>query len=250
MPFVGLGLHVLVALFFAVDVVRNGRQLYWLLILFSFPLLGSIVYFFAIYLPGSRLEHSARKASAGVAKALDPGRELREAKQAFELTPTAQNQMRLANALLEEGSAEQAIAQFEACLKGPFANDPEIRLGAARAHLAHGNGKAAIELLLAIRKQRADYRQEDVSLLLAQAYARAELNTEAQAEFAFVVERFGSIEAKIEYAIWAASIGNADLALNLKHEIEQSMRHWNKHTRQLNKELTRRLDAALGKLGQ
>jgi hypothetical protein len=200
MPFVGLGLHVLVALFFAVDVVRNGRQLYWLLILFSFPLLGSIVYFFAIYLPGSRLEYSARKASAGVAKALDPGRELREARQAFQLTPTAQNQMRLANALLESGATEEAIQQFEACLKGPFANDPEIRLGAARAR--------------------------------------------------FVVERFGSTEAKIEYAIWAASVGEADLALNLRHEIEQSMRHWNKHTRLLNKELTRRLDAALAKLGK
>jgi hypothetical protein len=158
--------------------------------------------------------------------------------------------MRLAYALLESGAIEQAIAQFESCLKGPFANDPEIRLGAARARLQHGDGRAAIDLLLAIRKLRPDYRQEQISLLLAQAYAKAELKAEAQAEFAFVVERFGSIEAKIEYAIWAAAVGDADLALNLKHEIEQSMRHWNKHTQALNKALTRRLDAALGKLGQ
>ena len=45
MPFVGLGLHLVVALFFAVHAVRTGREMYWLVILFSFPLLGSIAYF-------------------------------------------------------------------------------------------------------------------------------------------------------------------------------------------------------------
>jgi hypothetical protein len=44
MPIVGLGLHLLIALFFAVHAVRSGQQLFWLFILFSFPLLGSVVY--------------------------------------------------------------------------------------------------------------------------------------------------------------------------------------------------------------
>ena len=67
---VALGLHVLVALFFAVHAIRNGQQIYWLLILFSFPLLGSVVYFFAIYLPNSRLQSGARKVVATAARAM------------------------------------------------------------------------------------------------------------------------------------------------------------------------------------
>ena len=47
MPLIGLGLHFLIAIFFAIHAVRNRRQLYWLLILFSFPLLGSLAYFVA-----------------------------------------------------------------------------------------------------------------------------------------------------------------------------------------------------------
>jgi len=108
MPFIGLGVHILVALFFAVHAVRHRQQMYWLLILFSFPLLGSVVYFFAIFLPNSRLEHGARKVVAAAGKALDPGRELREARVAFDFTPTAQNQMRLAFAQLEAGEAAEA----------------------------------------------------------------------------------------------------------------------------------------------
>jgi hypothetical protein len=59
MPFIGLGLHVLVALFFAVHVVRTHQNIYWLFILFAFPMLGSIVYFLTIYLPSSKLERQA-----------------------------------------------------------------------------------------------------------------------------------------------------------------------------------------------
>ena len=55
MPIVGLGLHFLIALFFAVHALCNGRQMYWLLILFAFPLLGSLAYFIVEYLPASRL---------------------------------------------------------------------------------------------------------------------------------------------------------------------------------------------------
>jgi len=65
MPFVGLGLHLVVALFFAVHAVRTGREMYWLIILFSFPLLGSIAYFFAVYLSQSRLEHGVNKVARG-----------------------------------------------------------------------------------------------------------------------------------------------------------------------------------------
>lgn len=45
MPYFGLGRHIIIARFFAIHAMRTGRQMYWLLILFSFPLLGSVVFF-------------------------------------------------------------------------------------------------------------------------------------------------------------------------------------------------------------
>ena len=169
MPFVGIGLHVLIALFFAIHAVRSGQQLYWLIILFMFPAFGSIVYFVVVYLPDSRLQSGARRAVAVAARTLDPTRELREARAAFEYTPTAQNQMRLAAALLASGAAEEAATNYEACLKGPFASDLEIQLLAARAFLDSGRGGRAVERLQAIRQADAGFRAEQVSLLLARA---------------------------------------------------------------------------------
>jgi len=201
MPILGLGLHLIVAIFFAVHAVRTGRPMYWLLILFSFPLLGSIVYFAAVFLPHSRLERQARLAGHALQKKLDPGRDVREAREAFDLTPTAHNQMRLAAALLDANQTAEAVTQYEACLHGPFAGDPEVILGAARAKAAHGQPEAAIALLEPLQAKQPGYRPEEVGLALGRAYAAADRRLEAGAQFTAVAERSGSVEARGELAL-------------------------------------------------
>ena len=244
MPFVGVGLHVLIALFFAIHVVRSGQPIYWLFILFSFPLLGSIVYFIVIYLPNSRLHTGARKAVAVAARALDPTRELREARAAFDFTPTAQNQMRLAAALLAAGAPQEAAANYEACLKGPFAADLEIKFCAANAHLLSGEFARSAVLLQEVRAADAAFRAEPVHLLLARALAGAGRNDEARAEFEAAQGRFGSFEARAEYAVWAYRNSDPATAQRLQAEIDEIMQRWSPHNRELNAPLVRRLQAA------
>jgi hypothetical protein len=244
MQFFGIGLHVLVALFFAVHAVRTHRGMYWLFVLFVFPLLGSIVYFAAVFLPSLRLEHSAAKAGRALQASLDPGREVREAQHAFELTPTAHNQMRLAKALLDSGQAARAAEQYDACLQGPFARDAELRLGAARARLASGNAAATVALLETLAAEQPGFRPEQVGILLGQAYAAAGRQDEAGSQFAAAAHRFGSLEARAELAIWALANGKPQVAEPELQEIERTRKHMPAHARTLNRELFRRVDAA------
>lgn len=233
--FLGIGLHIFVALFFAIHAIRSGRELYWLLILFMFPLLGSVVYFFAIFLPelrsGSRTQYHLRKVAAIAANSLDPGRELREAKAAFELTPTAKNQWRYANALLAENQVAEAVAQFEQCLQGPSANDLEIQFAAANAQLQFQQPEKALKLLLSIRRSNPSFRVEAVGLLLAQTHALLGNNQAAKQEFEQSVIRFGSVEVRAEYAIWAVQQGDIKTAQHLHAELEELKKHWSKNSR-------------------
>jgi hypothetical protein len=244
MPFVGLGLHILLALLCAVHVVRTGQQLYWLIILFSFPLLGSLVYFFVIYMPNSRLERGALKAVSAAAKAMDPTKEVRAARADYEHTPTAQNQMRLAAALLEAGEAEEAGQLYEGGLKGPFASDPDLRYGAARAFTESQRFPAALEHLEMLRTTRPEYRPDAVSLLLARCYAGSSRQSEARQEFEGAITRFGTFEAHAEYAIWALATGDASTAARLQTEIDKMTSRWNAMNRDLNDPVMRRLNAA------
>lgn len=244
MPIVGLGLHFIVALFFAIHAVRTGRQMYWLLILFSFPILGSIVYFAVVFLPHSRIERQARMAARAIQKSMDPGRAVREAQRVFDLTPTAHNQMRLAAALMEAGRAAEAVKQYEACMQGPFAQDAELILAAARAKLANGEADAAILLLSPLQMKQPNYRTEEVGLMLGRAYAACGLQQDAGVQFEAVAERFGSIEARGELALWALANGKDAVAQRELKEIEHARRHMAKHTLELHQDLFKRLDAA------
>lgn len=244
MPFAGLGLHIVFALFCAYHVVRTGQQLYWLFILFAFPLLGSVVYFFAIYLPNSRLERGAFKAVSAAARAIDPGKEVRLARAEFESTPTAQNQMRLAAALLDAGESEEAAKLYEGALKGPFASDPDLRYGAAQSFVECGRYQDALAHLEELRTHRPTYRPDGVSLLTARAYAGTARSAEAREEFESAVQKFGTFEAHAEYAIWALAMGDAATSARLQTEIDNITRRWNAMNRQLNEPVLRRLKAA------
>ncbi|MDL2358477.1 MAG: tetratricopeptide repeat protein [Pseudomonadota bacterium] len=248
MPIFGIGLHIIIAIFFAIHAVRAGRELYWLVILFMFPLFGSIVYFAVVFLPDVRLRRGVRKAGSVIQKSLNPGGELRAARQAFDLTPTAHNQMRVAAALLDAGDIAQAVEQYDACLRGPFAGDAEIGFGAARAKLANGQPQAAIDVLAPLRAKHPNFRAEQVGLLLAGAYAAAGRQQDAGVEYQAAAQRFGSVEARAELAIWAIANGQSALAEKEIAELEHARKHMAKHTRAAHQELFKRLDAASASL--
>ena len=245
MPFAGLGLHIIIALFFAVHALKTGRQMYWLIILFSFPLFGSLVYFFAEYLPSSKVERGVKQVSQKAIQLLDPSRELREARQAFDLTPTVQNRMRLAAALDGAGEYLEAVEQFDACLNGPFANDPEVCFGAAKAKLHIKQAQQAVQLLQDIRSKQKEFRPEQLSILLAQAHAANKDDANARTEFVHAINTFGSAESRAQYALWAANVGDLQTAKNLRAILEKDWQHWNKHTRNIHKALFDALDAAI-----
>jgi hypothetical protein len=250
MPFIGLGLHVLLALFFAVHAVRNGKQLYWIVILFMFPLLGSIVYFFAEFLPSTQIERQVAKAGDALSRAVDPGRDLREARQAFEVSPTAQSQQQLALALLNAGDAQQAASHFAECLAGPFGTEPDLRLGAARTHLELGRFADAIALLRAVRADNPAYRPQDVTVLLAQAYWADGNMAAAAATYAEATRIYGDFDIRAEHVLFALETGDIATARSLQRDIDIGMKTWTRHSRKLNKPMLARLDAAWSKSGQ
>lgn len=244
MTFAGLGLHVIFAIFCAVHAVRTRQPFYWLFVLFAFPLLGSLVYFFAIYLPNSRLNRGAVRAVSVAARAIDPGRAVRDARLLLEDTPTAQNQMRLAAALLENGAAEEAAEQYDACLKGPFASDLEIRFGAARALVECRRYADALVHLQLTRSTNAHFRADEIALLFGRAYAGESRHTEAHSEFEAAVARHGTFEALAEYEIYVLGVGDRARAATLQSTIDKITQRWSRGTRDLNDPVMRKLKAA------
>ncbi|MDI9237817.1 tetratricopeptide repeat protein [Lysobacter sp. LF1] len=239
---IGLGLHVVIALFFAVHAVRSGQDRYWLWVLFVFPLLGSVVYGLAIWLPEWRYSHLGRQVVRGVQRKLDPTRELRAAQDAFDMTATTENRTRLADAMVEAGRPADAVPHYQAALRGIHADDPELHVRLARARLEAGEATQAREVLDELIRKRPDFRSPAGHLVYARAVAAEGQREKARHEFDTLVGYFSGFEAHAHYAEVLDRWGERDAAVRLRDESLQRARRLPAYARRMNSEWLRRLE--------
>lgn len=253
MPFAGLGLHIIIAIFFAIHALRRGQNMYWLFVLFAFPALGSIVYFVVIYLPELRDSRGGVQAKRAIRQWVDPNRLLREARAAYELVPTVDNRLKLANALLENDLAEEALALYREAANGPFARDPALLSGLARAQFVTGRHAESLATLATLFEARPDTRrQAAIALLYARALAATQ-HADARSAFELALTVASDPEPKCRYADWLASQADAadrQRAVALYDEVVKDSRHWHHHAKTINKVWLRHAQAGLEKIGR
>lgn len=246
----GISLHVIIAVFFAVHAVRTQQNMYWLLILFLFPGLGSLVYFFVVYLPALRQSRGARAATRAISQLVDPNRAVREARTDFDRAPTVAHRMRLGAALLDAGNAAEALEHYQAAASGPFSSDPALLQGLARAQFAQGDASATRDTLEKLFAAHPITRQQPEPALL---YARALAAIGApgtRAAFETALASASDAAPRCLYADWlAAQPDEADRgrARELYAEIVGDARHWPRYAREHNSEWLQRAQAGLSR---
>ncbi|MFC5571327.1 tetratricopeptide repeat protein [Lysobacter yangpyeongensis] len=250
MPILGLGLHVIVAIFFAMHAIRSGQDRYWLMILFAFPGVGSLVYALMIWLPSMRHTRHGHAFVRGVKQVLDPTRELRAAQEAFEDAATTDNRLRLADALFAAGRASEAVPQYQGALRGIHSDDPDIQVRLARALLESGHATAARELLDEVIRKRPDFRSQDGHIIYARAVAAEGNRAKAREEFETLIGYASGFEAHVRYAEVLQGWGETEKARAVCEQVLTRAKRMPGFARRLNKpELDRlkQLSAVLAK---
>ena len=236
----GIGLHLVLAGWCAVHVVRTGQFKGWLFVLFALPGLGALLYLLTMRRRRARLQRLAEMP----VKAQNPERELREAANAYADAPTAQHHMRLAAAQLDAGQIAAAAASYEACLAGPFANDLALRWGAARVALATGKPRQALAHLDFIASKSRKFHPQDTQLLRARTLAALGDQAGARAQFEATVARFDGFEPTAEFAIWAAQQRDRALHAQLVQQLREIRHRWDRGEGELHADVLRRLHEA------
>jgi hypothetical protein len=244
MPYIAGVLHLAIAIFFAVHALRTGRHYLWLMILLSFPLIGSAIYFFMEYLPEMRYSRTGRKVLKAVSGAVDPNRAIREAQLEFERSPTAASRAKLADALSEAGRYPEAIDHYNDCAKGAYANDLRFVRGLASTYLLAerwADARVTYERLFAIG---SDVRQADDDL--GYAYALAQLgDVGADDAFKHAVSTSNGPVARCRYAQYLEGVGRVREARELYETVVKEGRLAPRHTQDLHKAWYRLADQAL-----
>ena len=247
MPIVAGFIHLAIACYFGVHAIRSGQPIYWLFVLFAFPLLGSVVYFFALYLPAMRYTRGGIKAARAVNALIDPNRELREATIEFDRTPTAYNRSRLAAALLSKGDVEPAIAHYREAASGPYATDASFLKGLASAQLQGDRHGDAADTLQRLFEAHPDQRRGALALMHAEAVAGAG-RPEARATFDAVIAADNSTEAHCKYGQFLLRQGDTAGARRAFGAVLEHARQGHQHSRELNRDWIAEAKSALKQL--
>ena len=227
----GIGLHIIAAVFFAIHAVRTRQELCWLLILFLFPLLGSLVYGIAVWLPEVRQHRGVREVGSQVRQLFDPARELREATHAVELAPTVGNQLRLADALLDAGRASEAVPHYQRAMQGLYAGDADIQARLAKALLEAGRPSEARDQLDRLIAANPDFKSPSAHLTYARAVAALGERDKAHEEFGVLVEYYPGFEARARYATLLHEWGETERARKLAADALRDVQRLPAHSR-------------------
>ena len=243
----GLGLHIIIAVFFAIHALRSGREMYWLFILFMFPLLGSIVYAAVVFVPEMRNSRGARRIVKGIAQTLNPGAELRAAQAEFDHTATVANRLRLAQALQAAGRPAEAVPLFRDCLRGVYKDDAMIEVRLATALLDSGEAAQARALLEALIERDPEFRSPEGHLVYARAVAASGDRAKAKEEFDALLQSSAAFDVRAWYAEFLQAGGDIDAARALAEDTLRHVNRMSSHARQINDPWIRRLRQVLAR---
>lgn len=215
-----------------VHVIRTGREMFWLWIIFiGFPPLGALVYFFAIVLPELFRGPTARKVGRAARETIDPTREYRAAKADFDLTPTVHNQMRLAAAAADLGRHDEAEQLYREAMHGIHEEDPALLLGRARALIELGRPAEALGFLQTLGQQGKEGETPQAMLALARAYEGVGRTEEAAQAYDWAAPRLPGLEGIARQAAFLARTGRQAQAEEALAEIDRRISRANPHFR-------------------
>jgi hypothetical protein len=184
-----------------VHVIKTGRNMLWIWAIALLPLVGSIVYTVVEVLPQALGSRTARRATTGVRRMIDPDRELRRASVEVEVSGNVDARRRLAEELFERSQYDAAIDVYRGGLKGIFEHDPTLLLGLARAQFAKQDFSAARTTLEQLTQHNPDFKSADAQLLYARTLEAQEALDEAEHAYAVLAPGYPGAEARLRYGV-------------------------------------------------
>ncbi len=215
--------------------MHHGKQMYWLLILFSFPLLGSIVYFVVEYLPASRMQRTAGKVASAAIGFIDPEREYRAAEPGLRPRAHGAEQAAPRQGRARPRPGRRGRRALPRCAqKGPQASDPRAAVrprerAAGRGRSGRGRRGDAGAAKACARPATTTARTRSRCWWPAPWPLRAATTKRAQA-FESTLVLYSTVEARARYVAWLAQQGDGAASQRQWDELQQvAARHWNSH---------------------
>lgn len=219
-------LTVAVQAFFIFHVIRTGRPYWWVFVILSFPIGGSLIYYLVEVFPNSREHRTARKTVKNIVRNIQPDAELKRRAEELEICGSMDNKMALAEECEAVGMYDEAANLYKSCLAGAYANDPQIAFRLANAQLMCDRADEVERLLGQLETAHPAFKPLEVKLLRARLLEKTDTSA-ALALYEELTPVYTGLEAKCRYATLLQSLGHLSQANELFREVVEHARRFN-----------------------
>jgi hypothetical protein len=152
-----------------VHVIRRREDYWWIFLILFFPLVGSLVYTFVVIWPEWQQRARFHRGGTGAGGPAKARRRLPALERQLALSDTVEHRAELAAAYCDAGEFVLARQCYEGCLQGPYANDPHLLVGLAKACFGEGQFERCLECARRIDRREIPERVKELELIEAQA---------------------------------------------------------------------------------
>ncbi len=212
-------LELLVAVFLVNHVRQTGRPQYWYFIILAIPVVGPLAYLFFELLPELGDTRRGREAKRGIGDLIAPDREFNRLHDQAKTADTVETKQALAEECERKGMWREAIQIYTMAAQGIYADDPGLLTGLARAHLANGTARTALEVLERLRAAHPDLDHQEAHLTYARCLEELGRNGEAEMEYRSLSAYYIGLEARTRYGLALLKKGQPEQARGLFEQV-------------------------------
>ncbi|MDB5120776.1 MAG: hypothetical protein JWN56_1994 [Sphingobacteriales bacterium] len=203
--------------------IRNNNQSKWIWIIMFLPIIGCAIYAFTEIFQ----KRQVNSIQAGVVKLVNPGSKIKHLERKFQFTDTFANRVALADAYLEKGLHEKALALYEPALSGLFESNEHVVQQLIEVYFKLNRFDDVIRIAPKISRN-INFPKSKSNLLYALALEKSDGIDLAEKEFKAMNHRFSNYEARYNYGQFLIRTNREAEALKLYTTISEEAEHMNR----------------------
>jgi hypothetical protein len=204
----------------AIHSLRRGTQGRWIWMIVFLPVIGCLAYLYLEVLPSRRI--SAPKLD--ITAVLNPSGKLKKLEDELKFTDTFSNKIKLADAYLETGHVDKAVALYESSLTGAFSENEHVL---AKLIIAYSQQERYGDVINIAKKiyRLPQFARSKSHMLYAVALEHSGEAASAENEFKLMKGRYAYFEQRYRYGQFLMRQGRDEDAYIIFSDIVDEVPH-------------------------
>lgn len=211
---------------------KNNTEQRWFWLIILLPFAGSLIYLYYHFFNRNTVETITENLNQTV----NSNHRIQQLEKEVNFSDTFNNKMSLAEEYMKVGNYEKAIHLYSSCLKGAYADDPELLMSLIKASYLNNNYDRIIDYAKPIENEKI-FQNSEERIAFAWALYNVDDHGKAESVFQSMDHQFTNYGHRLEYAKFMLQEQRNEEAKTLLQTLLTEIEHMDRHEKRNRKNI-------------